>query len=167
MTNGRENETQKWLTLWLGCWLFIALLWRQYSLSQEPLLSAPLLGRLTLALLLGSGSYYGAKKYFRWRMKRTGQAWPAALMARWRLAHQLFAGVAMATAVNHAAMNVVYYQAGATPKLLMGSSTFLLLGCVLGTGVWLQKHLAEKKIRRCHWLFGVLLLSAALIHKFL
>ncbi len=167
MTNGREDETKKWLTIWLSGWLFIALLWRQYSLSEETLVSAPLLGRLTLALLLGSGSYYGAKKYFRWRMKRTGQAWPAALMTRWRLAHQLFAGVAMAAAVNHAAINAIYYQAGATPKLLMGSAAFLLLGCVLASGMWLQNHLAEKKIRRCHWLFALVLLSIALIHKFL
>lgn len=164
ISTGKSQQHGGLVETWLICCLAIGAGWRQYTAGAEPLISAMVLGRITLVLLVGAVSYYGAKKYF--RRSRT-RAWPVALMARWRLAHQLVAGIAAMTAMNHAALNVGYYQFGATPKLLLGSGTLLTFVLVVASGLLLQRGIAAKKSKRLHWLLAMLLLPLAIIHKFL
>ena len=125
-----------------------------------------LLGQGGIVLLLISASYYGGKKYSRWRVKASGVALTAQTMAWWRFVHQFAAGGAVLLLLNHAFLVFLAYGVHDTPKAALGRVTLFLLAATIAAGFCLRQMPAARQVRRIHFYLALFLLIFASTHKF-
>ena len=125
-----------------------------------------MLGQGGMFLLLISASYYGGKKYSRWRAKGSGVALAAQTMAWWRFVHQFAAGGAVLLLLNHVFLVFLAYGVHDTPKAALGRATLFLLTATLAAGFCLRQMPAARQVRRAHFGLALLLLVLAITHKF-